>query len=321
MTASTLTTALERADQQFALWEDAVRGAFVPVSLARRADGPFHGAISGGSAGPLGLFQIDADEQHVTRTPALVARCPSALAYVNLPTRAGGVIRQDGRETIVAAGSFAIIDGSRPFELDFASPFHQLAVALPLDILALSVTSLDAVTAVAVDATSGIGAIVAATVTTAVDQLEDLDAGAGERLAWWIAGMVGLALREPGPIVPITHRAALRAAAQDAIENCLGDPEFGVGSLAAQLHVSIRVLQRIFAEQGTTFGRYLLMRRLARCHADLIDPAFGSTSVSALAERRGLTDPAYFARAFRSRYGYSATELRRAAVLQAAQLR
>ena len=54
-------------------------------------------------------------------------------------------------------------------------------------------------------------------------------------------------------------------------------------------------------------------RRLERCRRDLTDPTLADWSVTAIALRWGLTDPAHFSRAFRTAYGLSPTEYRRAA--------
>jgi AraC-like DNA-binding protein len=54
-------------------------------------------------------------------------------------------------------------------------------------------------------------------------------------------------------------------------------------------------------------------RRLERCRRDFANPALEDWSVSAIAARWGLIDPAYFSRAFRAAYGLPPIGYRKAA--------
>jgi AraC-like DNA-binding protein len=83
--------------------------------------------------------------------------------------------------------------------------------------------------------------------------------------------------------------------------------------IAAAHYISLRALYTLFETQQTSVAGWIRERRLERCRRDLADPALRERSVSAIAARRGLTDPAHFSRAFRAAYGLPPTEYRRAA--------
>ena len=61
--------------------------------------------------------------------------------------RAGGLVRQDGREALLRPGELALYDAARPYTLTFDAPFAQAVFQLPRDLLAERLGSLDGLTA------------------------------------------------------------------------------------------------------------------------------------------------------------------------------
>jgi AraC-like DNA-binding protein len=83
------------------------------------------------------------------------------------------------------------------------------------------------------------------------------------------------------------------------------------GSIAASHHISLRLLHKLFEEQGTSVGRWIRERRLERCRRDLLDPALDDMPASAIAFTWGFADAAHFTRVFREAYGHPPGEYRR----------
>jgi AraC-like DNA-binding protein len=104
--------------------------------------------------------------------------------------------------------------------------------------------------------------------------------------------------------------AALVRAAMDCIEDrLLIDPDLGPPAIAATLHVSVRTLQRAFANQGTLVMGHLRERRLEQARAELLSTSF---SVSEIAARWHFTDSSHFTKSYKKRYGASPSADRRA---------
>jgi AraC-like DNA-binding protein len=80
--------------------------------------------------------------------------------------------------------------------------------------------------------------------------------------------------------------------------------------IAAENHVSLRYLHKLFETQQMTVAGWIRQRRLERCRRDLRDPALSHLPVSAIAARSGLIDAAHFSRVFRAAYGISPSEYR-----------
>jgi AraC family transcriptional activator of tynA and feaB len=104
---------------------------------------------------------------------------------------------------------------------------------------------------------------------------------------------------------------ALAEAARSIAEPLLTDPELSPQVLAAELHVSLRTLQRAFAATGESVTSYLRRRRLERAHQELTDQPWTGLSVSELAARYHFSDSSHFVRAFKKQYGHSPARLAR----------
>jgi AraC-like DNA-binding protein len=109
-------------------------------------------------------------------------------------------------------------------------------------------------------------------------------------------------------------QAELLLHAQAYIDANLGNPNLNPEQVARACFISTRYLHRVFAGQGLSVCDWIRSERLERCRNDLIDPAYGDLSISAIASRWGLPSAPHFSRLFRDAYGCSPREFRRAGV-------
>src|SRR3954468_23140514 len=113
------------------------------------------------------------------------------------------------------------------------------------------------------------------------------------------------------PSVPAdTRRRGLRASVQTSIERRLGAPALSPGTIAAENHISLRYLHKLFETEPMTVAEWIRRRRLERCRRDLRDPALSHLPVRAIAAHWGLVDAAHFSRLFRASYGIPPGEYR-----------
>ena len=88
-----------------------------------------------------------------------------------------------------------------------------------------------------------------------------------------------------------------------AIERRLHDPDLTAGRIARAEGISERYLQKLFEQNGVSFGSYLRDRRLQRARAALIAPGEIRAPVADVAYRCGFGDAANFNRLFKERFG------------------
>jgi AraC-like DNA-binding protein len=108
-------------------------------------------------------------------------------------------------------------------------------------------------------------------------------------------------------------RAARRAAVLHAIEARSSEPGLNAIAIASELGVTPRYVHRLLEESGQTFTHHLLDRRLTRAAVLLRDLRWSGRRIADVALEAGFTDLSYFSRAFRRRYGATASGVREAA--------
>jgi AraC-like DNA-binding protein len=89
----------------------------------------------------------------------------------------------------------------------------------------------------------------------------------------------------------------------------LSEPDLDPDAIAAAHHIS-RNPHKVFSRHDVTVAGYVRARRLELVRRDLSDPANAREPVSSLARRRGIVDPSYLSKAFRSRFRVSPREYR-----------
>jgi AraC-like DNA-binding protein len=106
--------------------------------------------------------------------------------------------------------------------------------------------------------------------------------------------------------------ARLQAIKRD-IAASIAQRDLSIAVVAARHHLSPRSLQRLFARDGSSFGKHLLELRLNAVHRLLDDGRHAARSISELAFDCGFGDMSHFNHAFRRRFNASPTQVRRAA--------
>lgn len=95
----------------------------------------------------------------------------------------------------------------------------------------------------------------------------------------------------------------------------IGRQDLSVANVAAAHRLSIRQVQRLFENEGTTFSEFVLTERLGKIHDALSDPKRARLSISELAFDNGFSDVSYFNHAFRRRYRATPSDVRNGGVV------
>ncbi|WP_027551636.1 AraC family transcriptional regulator [Bradyrhizobium sp. Cp5.3] len=103
--------------------------------------------------------------------------------------------------------------------------------------------------------------------------------------------------------------ARLRRTKHFIADNC-GQPDLSVTTVAQELGVTPRYLQRLFEADGKTFSSFLIEQRLKRAHRMLRKPEFAERPVSSIAYDVGFGDLSYFNRCFRRTFGATPSDVR-----------
>ncbi|MEW1831515.1 helix-turn-helix domain-containing protein [Streptomyces sp. NPDC088196] len=107
-----------------------------------------------------------------------------------------------------------------------------------------------------------------------------------------------------------TFTPALAQAAKNLADAQLTNADLSPPAIAAQLHVSVRTLQRAFASLDESFSTYIRRRRLEAA-AEALTTAGSRLTISEAAARWHFTDGSHFIRAFKNQYAATPAQFAR----------
>ena len=308
-TPGPLSGSTERLDR----WRDLIRQHFVGLDIASGVDGPFRGSVRSAPVGHLSAAVVESVQQDCVRTAGLARRDPDVYLQVGLLARGRAVVAQDGREALLGPGGYAVYETDRPFSWHFEGPWRLFVLTWPRDAVDLSPDDSRAVTARALGGDQ-LGRIVGRALSEVVAAPPPLTPTGERRLADELAGLVGTVAGETvrrGEVLSPRGADRLRAQVETYVAEHLEDPDLGPESIAREHFVSLRQLDRAFADASTTVSRLVRRRRLEHGRRELVDPRRSEDSVTEIALRCGFSDLASFSRAFKDEYREPPTAFRR----------
>lgn len=285
-------------------WAELCSSCFVPLRV--RASSPGFRAALTHVALPreLGATRVTSDGSEVFRSAKRIAVDPSDDLLLSVQVSGSGVVRQSERQAVLGRGVATLYDTASPYTLLFPARMSELVLQMPRAVIDPRGRAVAGSTARTIGPspalralTALLGSVTAGDVATPREQLALADAVVG--LARSVLSPV---LREDRPTG--LDRDALYASMLTAIDDGLADPDLSVSSIAAAHAVSVRLVQKIFADHGGSPADLIRRRRLEYA-SDLLAAGRG---VAESARRSGFSDAGTFARAFRRRFGVVPSE-------------
>ncbi|MFF5635765.1 helix-turn-helix domain-containing protein [Streptomyces sp. NPDC012825] len=238
-----------------------------------------------------------------------------AEPYVRVCRPLSGEVRvfQDGRESVASGTRIVCYDSSRPYRIVIPGPFRMVTLLLPHRLIGLTTKEAELITAKAWYGSQGLGALMSDLLVGLERYGEEVETSI-DLLGGSVAGLAAALFAERIRSVasdPDVGRNALMITIQAHIRARLADPDLSPMSVARFHKVSLRYLQKIFHERGTSPARWIRDERLARCRSELNDPGLDHLSIALIGERSGFHEASHFSRLFRDRYGVSPREYRK----------
>jgi AraC-like DNA-binding protein len=259
------------------------------------------------------LFAENTVGRHtVSRTRQHIAQGSDDLVIIPLISEGTCAVFQDGREAVIGAGEFALIDVDRPYKEEVGTSMQSL-VALPRQMLTSRIGEIGDLTATTLRRVEPLAGI-------AFDMLTGLSRAAG-RLAPEITEYVSnqaldvlaLAIGERlgrKQSNPSGHRTLMRLRVKNYIQAHLNRAELTLDEVARASGISPRYIHSLLADEQTSFRQYVLGLRLEHCRRALASPVHRGRSIGEIAYSWGFNDLAHFSRAFRARFSTSPREWR-----------
>ena len=302
--------------ERFAYWADVACKSFLPLDCRRLSERDFFGEISTIRTEDLNFSYISSLDHRIELPNCRRDARADELIMVQVQLSGRCVVRQDDRTVTLDPGDLVIYDGVRPYTLDFPDHFDALVLHTPRWNLLGRAESSEALTARAVRSNSVMGELAAPFLRRVGRAVAEADSATVRRLTQ-------ISLRLIDATIGTLHlgntngeqswaRAALLGRAKAAIEERLAQSELNSSAIAKSLRISVRYLQDLFHDEGTTVSHYIWARRLQKCRRELADPLLRQKLISEIAFDGGFSNVGHFSRRFKAAFESSPGDYRRA---------
>lgn len=263
-------------------------------------------------AGPVAFSRVEASATRVSRRRDHLSDGDEGFLFF-LMIAGRQRLTHNGRETALGPGDAALIHNGRPGVGYWPDGGSNIAMRIDGSALRALVRHPEDMAGSLVESTRpGLGLLrgYLRTFSCVKDTLTPALAHSfGLHVVDLVAGVLGptrdgAAQAEAGGI-----RAARLRQVLDAISRRACDPSFTVETVAAELGVTSRYIQRILEETGSTFSEHVVEHRLRRAR-HLLCRAQGRPKVAEIAFEAGFNDLAHFHRVFRRRFGATPAAMR-----------
>lgn len=303
-------------------WVEVTKDALMPQRFRFVDPDAFRARIATMPLGAGELTDLSYSPLVSERTPQLIRRSDPELYQLAVVRSGEQGIEQARNQARLRPGEMVLYDSSLPFAAQSAlTPGTSTSIVLqfPKSSLRISPRRMRDLLAVPLSATrgSGVGRVLLQFLTEAAREYPHCSPRDTARLGQTALDLVAAFLarhtdRDPG-LCPESRRSVHFTVITAFIERHLSDPALSPASLASAHGISLRYLQRVFQEQGTTVAGFVRERRLARCRRDLADPALHDLPVHAIGARWGFPRASDFSRAFRAGTGVTPGQYRASA--------
>ncbi|MBM9503308.1 helix-turn-helix domain-containing protein [Actinacidiphila acididurans] len=305
-------------------WHDMTSRSMMSMAFAMEDPTRFVGSLRGADLGSAHLTTMRHTPLAASRTPVLIKRCDPEI-FVLLFTPSGGMtFEHGGRAATLRAGDLMVFDSSVPFSAvtgGDAGVAETVNLQVPKALLPVAAADVRLLLGRRLPGQDGIGAVTAAMLTaldaqtarcTSADALH-----LGTVATHLFTAFLAHHLDAERSLAPRSRNMGLHLRVEAFIRAHLAEPDLSAESIAAAHHMSVRQLYRLLQYRDITVAAYIRRQRLEHCRRDLSDPALSRLPVHSVAARWGFPHHAHFSRAFRSAYGQSPREYRRAALTAA----
>lgn len=222
-------------------------------------------------------------------------------------------VSQGGRTSKISVGQMFMIDPTRAFHIR-TGQIQTHSVYLPPAMLRVLMPGIDDMTAMAIDATHGVGAMFGHMLDQLFELAPTLDEPTADRIAEALPHMLSTALMALGrtdDVSPNRLIAMHKLRIDQYVQANLADPLLDAESISKGVGLSTRYVYELTANESETLMKRVWRLRLEQCKADFANTRLQNRSIGEIAYRWGFSDVAHFSRSFRDRYNCSPRDWRK----------
>ncbi|WP_051852303.1 helix-turn-helix domain-containing protein [Streptomyces aureocirculatus] len=234
--------------------------------------------------------------------------------YLGVHVRGSVTVHHERAKTLLEPNDLVFCDPARQHLLRFGEDCRMIFFRVPRCYLGVTESELNQVLGVPVHGGEGVGALVSDFLTGLAAEAEFRRSTIGDRRARTAVHLLSVLVMEllaPGTTDEADDASEtvneMLSRIRAHIEEHLMDPDLSPESIARAHHISVRYLQKLFQNDGSTVTQWVRQRRLEFCRLEL-GRSHRRSTMAAVAHRWGFSSPSHFSRTFRGAYGMSPSE-------------
>lgn len=296
-------------------WQSAVSDTFFPLETTMADDRSFAGDLNTWNLGIVGLSQMRCDGILYKRHKRHFLDEVESSLLITIPRLGNVDFHQNARQATCSPGEFLVERGDLPYEFWHEQTNELLVLKVSTESVRARLGPTDRLGALSFDGTEGVASYFLDTVKTTAEHVDFLDEAARAAAGMHILDLLCLAIRKDDRVLD-SNTSNIRAAhlhrAEQFIRNNLSNENLSSSLVAEACNVSQRYLQQLFSGADKSVSGFIREKRLVRAREDLsIESA---ATIAEIAHRWGFLDPSQFNKAYRTRFGCTPTETRKAAL-------
>jgi AraC-like DNA-binding protein len=290
-------------------YEDFFAGRLSQMRVLPAGDDPFRVKADIKTVHDMPMVRLNGSGYRTERTSYEVARQRNHFHVAVFHLNGTPLLESRAGTFQVRPGDVSILSSMNTARYGIQSRFDHIIIPLPQRFPWTEVVVPEKV----VPASNPMRSIVFELVASVYAQADRLSPAAAAMLANNIAElMFAMCCEEPLHISTSTSlRAAMFDRASRIIASRAHDPDLHASGVARQLGVSMRLLQRIFQENGATVAQRITTSRIEKSSTMLVDERMSTWTITQIAFACGFGDLTTFERSFSALNGMTPTAWRR----------
>jgi len=257
--------------------------------------------------------RVRSSPHRFSRTEKHVRHSAKDSVVLYLQVEGTGVQIQDGRELIVRPGDLVCADATRPMDLHCTGRFEEVLLHIPRPLFVSALGPTERFTSLELSRRTPVGSVLAPFLKNIDAILDDVSDFAALQLSQIAVSLAMTALADQSFLTlenPSWSRNALLLRAKVFIRQHCQNPDLTPATIAAALKISVRYLQSVFQDTGTTPSDHIWECRLESSRRDLENPSFSMMSIGDIALKNGFANLPHFCNRFKEKFGVSARGFR-----------
>jgi AraC-like DNA-binding protein len=267
--------------------------------------------------GPLSLSQATVSQAEVTNSGKPSGSTPDHPYNIYISNRRHTVV-MNNKTTVLEPGDVTVTDSAVAATMTTKQPYTTIGLTVPADLLRKYIPDPGQAVGARFSGKTGFSKIASSLLLTMWEYAEsDKFDEVGTELANNLLGLLSTCCQMNChlPEVQNADMLAKQEKIKQVIKQNIHMPDLSLSELAKQCGISVRYIQRLFAEEDCTVSKYIRRKRLDGCKRQLADPAWLNRSITEIAFNWGFNSSAHFARVFKEEYGINAREFRKQALM------